>query len=138
MDVDLQGRNRELFLSDTMGLTQNLLEDILNRIRDLGSFSRNNPHNYKQQIIALSNDISLIVQVTTLLSKVVFARNKELLNQVKDSHMGLLFIMKAINQANQKEDLVALEELIKYELKDNLTQWKIDLIPQIKRFIPLN
>ena len=47
------------------------------------------------------------------------------MNEFKDSHIHLLFVMKAMNQAQQKQDRVALEDLIKYELKDNLTQWKI-------------
>ena len=41
--------------------------------------------------------------------------------------------MKGVQQAQSKLDHVALEDLIKYELKDNLTQWNIDLLPQIKR-----
>jgi hypothetical protein len=57
------------------------------------------------------------------------------LPEIKTSHIHLLFILKGINQAQQKNDSLVLEDLIKHELKDNLTQWKINLIPTIKRML---
>jgi hypothetical protein len=80
-------------------------------------------------------DVGTFVEITTLITQMILKRYKMNMSAAKESHIHLLFIMKGINQARQKEDLVALEELIKYELKDNLTQWKIDLIPQAKRLL---
>ena len=68
-------------------------------------------------------------------SKFIAQRKKAELPLIKDSHVHLLFVIKAINQAQHKKDALVLDDLIKYELKDNLTQWKIDLIPQMKRLM---
>jgi hypothetical protein len=62
-------------------------------------------------------------------------KKEKSIKDIKESHIQLLFIMKAINQAQLKSDVLALEELIKYELKDNLTQWKIDLFPQVRKLL---
>lgn len=130
-------RNDKLFLSDTLLLAQELLVDILQAISAVTGFTPDLETIRNGQISVITEDISRFVEVTSLVSKVLMEKNKELQSRIKNSHIHLLFIMKALNQAQLKQDLVALEELIKYELKDNLTQWKIDLIPQTKRLLPL-
>lgn len=132
MQLNLQGRNRVAFLSDYLVLTQDLLGEILTVIRDLESLSGTSETFRNRQIINLTEDLVRFIEITTLLSRIALANDKSLLEKVKQSHIHLLFVVKAIHQALKKPDLVALEELIKYELKDNLTQWKIDLIPQTK------
>ena len=44
----------------------------------------------------------------------------------------LLSIIKAIVPAKEKNDMVMLSDLLEYELIDNLTQWKITAIPEMK------
>lgn len=135
MQIIVNADKDELFLSNTVNLTQELLKTILTCISALPDPTLvSEPHRNKF-ISSLTGDISNFVEVTTLLSKIIMNKNKDMLDKVKQSHFHLLFIMKAISQAQQKQDLVALEDLIKYELKDNLTQWKIDLIPQTKRML---
>ena len=43
-----------------------------------------------------------------------------------------LSIIKALKSAQSKNDQLMLTDLLEYELKDNLTQWKISAIPQLK------
>lgn len=54
-----------------------------------------------------------------------------------DSILGLeihlLSIMRAILQAKEKKDTVMLCDLLEYELVDNLTQWKIKILPELKK-----
>lgn len=137
MEFRMQGTSIELgesFLSDTIGLSHRLLCNILSTIENLPSLELlGDARNY--HLANLTSDISRFVEITTLSSKVIMAKNPVLMAQVKDSHIHLLFILKAMNQAQQKQDSMALEDLIKYELKDNLTLWKIDLIPQSKRLL---
>ncbi len=124
--------NRE-FLFETLGLIQEFLSDILldmDLISDIDStleFKRNSV------LSRLTSQISQFVELTTLLSKTMLKKQSKISATIKESHIHLLFILKGMNQAQQKQDYIALDELIKYELKDNLTQWKIDLIPQVKR-----
>ena len=123
------------FLVDTIGLTLEFLSDIILDIQIIGEFSPEREFFWNKKVTKLTQDISQFVELTTLLSKTIVARKQQTIAGIKESHIHLLFILKAMNQAQTKQDLVALEELIKYELKDNLTQWKIDLIPQTKKLL---
>lgn len=91
--------------------------------KTMGELERNH------QLGILTTSISSFVEISTLAAKYNNFSDPEL----KNNHISLLFIIKAINQAFVKSDWNALEELIKYELKDNLTQWKINIIPLMKR-----
>lgn len=126
---------RVTFLSDCTFLSQELLSDILYSINNFPDFSSSNEYHINRHLIQLTGDIGQFVELTSLLAKLLQSTMKQAIPGIKDSHIHLLFILKGINQARAKQDLIALEELIKYELKDNLTQWKIDLIPQTKRLL---
>lgn len=123
------------FLSDTLNLTLEFLSDIILDIQTIGDFSPEKEFFWNRKVAQIATDVSQFVELTTLLSKTIMARKKQTIEGVKDSHIHLLFVLKAMNQAQTKQDFIALEDLIKYELKDNLTQWKIDLIPQTKKLL---
>lgn len=118
-------------------LLQDFLYDILNTIASLDAFEASNNYNWNLDVTRITHDVGTFVELTTLLSRAFTKHHNLDIPAIKQSHIHLLFIMKAMNQASQKQDLVVLEELIKYELKDNLTQWKIDIIPQMKRHLNL-
>ena len=122
---------------ETLLLLQDFLQDILDNISTLSAHAGSNNYLWNMDVTRLTHNIGTLVELTTLLSKAMIKQHSLEIPGIKESHIHLLFIMKAMNQASQKQDLVVLEELIKYELKDNLTQWKIDLIPQMKRHLNL-
>jgi hypothetical protein len=128
--------NQDL-LNDTLSLTLEFLSDIITDIQTLASFDSDREYMWNHRVTHLTASVSQFVELTTLLSRLIQAKKKQTVPGVKDSHVGLLFILKAMNQAQVKRDYLALEDLIKYELKDNLTQWKIDLIPQTKKILSL-
>lgn len=125
----------DVILSDTVTIGLDLLNDIIQQINTIESFSPNKEYFRNIQLSDMSSDITKFVELTTLLSKLLVTKKKINIPEIKQSHIHLLFILKGITQAQQKHDSLVLEDLIKYELKDNLTQWKIDLIPQIKRLL---
>ena len=45
----------------------------------------------------------------------------------------LLSILKALIPAKENGDIIMLCDLLEYELIDNLTQWKIKIVPALKR-----
>lgn len=120
------------FLSESLNLTSELLTDIIYDCSDLGSHSPEREFLWNTKITNLSNDVSQFVEISTLVAKNVIARTKRPLHRLKESHIQLLFIMKSIKEAQEKQDYIALEELIKHELKDNLSQWKTELLPHIR------
>lgn len=123
------------FLTETTGLVQDFISDIILDIQTIGEFVPEREYFWNKKILKLTSDIGQFVELTTLLSKTLMVRKKINLEAIKNSHVHLLFVMKGMNQAQLKHDYIALEDLIKYELKDNLTQWKIDLIPQLKKHL---
>lgn len=135
MQISSMDKTAETFLSDTVLLSEELLNTIMKSINNITTYTSQLEDNWNQELSQLTSDISRFVEVTTLVSKLMKAKSPDFLPNVKNSHIHLLFILKAMNQTQQKQDAVALEELIKYELKDNLTLWKIDLIPQTKRLL---
>jgi len=123
------------FLLNTVELTSQYLTDILRDIQGF-HFSLDHKEYHSNHILSqLSSEVGHFVELTTLLARLVTLKTKVTIPDIKESHIQLLFIFKAMNQAQAKKDNTALEELIKYELKDNLTQWKILFIPQIKKLL---
>jgi hypothetical protein len=123
----------DVILTDTIVIGQDLLNDIIHQINNIESFSSDKEYFRNVQLSSMSADITKFVELTTLLSKILVTKKKINVPEIKQSHIHLLFVLKGITQAQQKHDSEVLEDLIKYELKDNLTQWKIDIIPLIKR-----
>ncbi|RPJ77881.1 MAG: hypothetical protein EHM20_05240 [Alphaproteobacteria bacterium] len=52
---------------------------------------------------------------------------------VQKLEIHLLSVIKALLQAKEKEDIIMLCDLLEYELVDNLTQWKIKVLPELKK-----
>ncbi len=124
-------------LTQAISLSQALLSNILVEIKQLDPYSAVTEVRWNAHFSQITQDIGQFVELTSLSTRLIAKHTKVDLPIIKESHIHLLFIMKAINQAVVKQDHLALDDLIKYELKDNLTQWKIDLIPQMKRLINL-
>lgn len=80
--------------------------------------------------------IDLFVQLITGIHK-TFKRNIVNLSEqtpiVQQLEIHLFSIIKALLPAKEKEDIIMLCDLLEYELKDNLTQWKIQAIPALKK-----
>lgn len=86
----------------------------------------------------ISDNLELFVQIMIQVNRsneVPMKQRLSNINSIKYQKIHLLSIMKAILQAKVKNDKVMLLDLIEYELKDNLTQWKINILPQIKEIL---
>jgi hypothetical protein len=123
------------FITNTVALTQDLLNELILQINHIELSTPDREYFWNKQLTELTVDISKFVEVTTLLSRLIQTQRQQAIPGIKNSHIHLLSVMKGISQARQKADMPVLEDLIKYELKDNLTQWKIDFIPQTKRLL---
>lgn len=52
---------------------------------------------------------------------------------IQKLEIHLLSVMRALLQAKEKDDVIMLCDLLEYELIDNLTQWKIKILPELKK-----
>jgi len=123
------------FYAQTLGLSAELLSDIFDQLSLIEDFQSTEERIRNFRITRLTQSLSQFVELTTLFSKLLMVKRNINIPEIKQSHIHLLFILKGVAQAQQKQDLFVLEDLIKHELKDNLTQWKIDLIPQARRLL---
>lgn len=123
------------FINDSLQLALELVNDLLVQINEIDLLTNHNNHFSNMNLTKISLNLTQFVELTTLTSKLISLKKNIVLDEVKKSHIHLLFILKGINQSQLKGDSIVLEDLIKYELKDNLTQWKINIIPKIKKSI---
>ncbi len=59
--------------------------------------------------------------------------NSEISEDIQKLDIHLLSVLKALIPAKEKNDIIMLCDLLEYELIDNLTQWKIKIIPNLKK-----
>ncbi|TNF00293.1 MAG: hypothetical protein EP326_06650 [Deltaproteobacteria bacterium] len=82
------------------------------------------------EIIDLFIQLMTRVQRTFKKSGLVKGQKTETIAQLE---IHLLSILKALIPAKEKEDIIMLCDLLEYELIDNLTQWKIRAVPELKK-----
>jgi hypothetical protein len=80
--------------------------------------------------------MDLFIQLVSRIYQVIRESNDN--NLVKDDNIlkleiHLLSVMKALLSAKENNDNIMLCDLLEYELIDNLTQWKIKILPELKK-----
>lgn len=73
--------------------------------------------------------ISKVYHVIRVDLQEVFLKDESILKL----EIHLLSVLKAILIAKEKDDIIMLRDLLEYELIDNLTQWKIKVLPELKK-----
>ena len=104
----------------------------LNKLYSAGEFDRAN-YLFAEVIEIMDLFVQLMSKIhSTLRSnlKDKFIKTKTLQNL----EIHLLSVLKGLVPAKEKNDVIMLCDLLEYELIDNLTQWKIKAIPELKRF----
>jgi hypothetical protein len=123
-------------LNDLSGLIDKILDHILTCTNLLKVDNSNNSTRQLSKIIAA---MDLFLQtINHACSEILTEEEITTLLPVKDLQIHLLSIVKAINDAQQKHDDIMLTDLLEYELKDNLTQWKILILPTLKQRVLKN
>lgn len=88
---------------------------------------------YESDLNQILAGISVFIQTSTYIVRRLKNRYNQIDDsQVKNLQIHLLSVLKGIESAHNMKDLVMLEDLLEFELKDNLTKWKILVIPSLK------
>ena len=101
----------------------------------IGNYNQGNMDLANQNFVEVIELMDLYIQ---LVSRVYRVLRVELKSMQKDEsiqklEIHLLSVMKALLQAKEKNDTIMLCDLLEYELADNLTQWKIKVLPELKK-----
>jgi hypothetical protein len=88
------------------------------------------------QFIEVAELMDLYIQLMGRIYQVIRETHPE--RPLKDEgiqrlEIHLLSVMKALLSAKEKDDNIMLCDLLEYELIDNLTQWKIKILPELKK-----
>ncbi|MDD4975216.1 MAG: hypothetical protein PHY93_12735 [Bacteriovorax sp.] len=110
---------------------------ITSRIQKLvGFYNAGELDQANETFIEVVDLMDLYIQ---LISKVYRVIRAELQGQsfkdesIQKLEIHLLSVIKALLMAKEKEDIIMLCDLLEYELVDNLIQWKIKVLPELKK-----
>ena len=90
-----------------------------------------------------NNAFGDLIDILDLFVQLVASANNHILKNLAQDHplketvqkqeIHLLSVLKAALPAKENNDTIMLCDLLEYELIDNLTRWKITVIPQFKK-----
>ncbi len=88
-----------------------------------------------QKFVEVIELMDLYIQLVSRVYRVLRLEIKDMQKDesIQKLEIHLLSIMKALLQAKEKNDTIMLCDLLEYELADNLTQWKIKVLPELKK-----
>lgn len=121
-------------LIETVVLLPRYIDKIVYNI-DSSIVAVNNNENSNDEIIKIFDNLTNFISLVSIIFRESLYQtyDNETLEVLKTLKIHQLSIIKALKSAMKNDDQLMLADLLEYELKDNLTQWKISAIPQIKQ-----
>ncbi len=139
-DVDLvqfRVSNSKNILLETIDELPMYLDGLISTIDLAVNFSKNEQTTLMLAVLGdIIEKIDTFIQLITQIHQGLVIQTDKRLDSghtIKQLEIHLLSVTKALLSAKRRNDEIMLLDLLDYELKDNLTQWKITAIPQIKR-----
>lgn len=136
-DIDFTLINSLSLAFDSLDDCSGYIDVVINKISELSTlYSQNDVRQANILFGEVVEIMNLFVQLVSKIHKTIRKnyptklQNNETLQKLE---IHLLSVLKALLPAKEKEDIIMLCDLLEYELVDNLTQWKIQAIPELKR-----
>lgn len=135
--IELRTSNSKSIILETIDDLPKYIDQLLSTISLAVKFSENDQYKLTETLLLeIIEKIDTFIQLISHIHQSLTVISDEKLKSgqtIKQLEIHLLSVVKAILVAQKREDKVMLIDLLDYELKDNLTQWKIIAIPQIKK-----
>ncbi len=122
---------------EALDSTGEYIDIISGKIRELVTLYNEN------QLVAANHKFGEVIEIMDLFVQLMSKIHRTIREDMKEKfvksttiqnlEIHLLSVMKALIPAKEKDDVIMLCDLLEYELIDNLTQWKIKAIPELKR-----
>ncbi|MBC77347.1 MAG: hypothetical protein CME64_15185 [Halobacteriovoraceae bacterium] len=128
------GKASEGLLKETVELLPRYIDHIQSKSRELVPKLDESMDSIKE-FGQLIDKVSSLIRLFSIVHSEckVYSQDNSSNEAVKAVEIHLLSILKAVKSAYLVQDTVLLADLLEYELQDNLTQWKICVIPMLKR-----
>jgi hypothetical protein len=124
-------------LMESLNSFQTNIDLLHEKIKLTTSFLKNDQFELAEtMLIDMTDSIHNFINLVSIIHKNLIIDSDKRMQSgqtIKQLEIHLLSVFKGIFYAQQKRDYVILMDLLEHELKDNLTQWKILAIPQIKK-----
>ena len=100
-------------------------------------YNKNDLNQLNAHFIEVVENMDLFVQLIDNINKTLYLYFGEKYNKdkiIRNLESALLSIVKSLIPVKEKNDIIMLCDLLQYELVDNLEEWKMKAIPELKRF----
>lgn len=122
---------------DALSSCSSYIDYLNTKILELTSlFQKNRIDKANETFNEVIEILDLFVQLIGRIHKTFQNHHKESISKaesIQKLEIHLLSILKALLPAKERGDIIMLCDLLEYELIDNLTQWKIKAIPELKK-----
>ena len=133
--IEINFQSKDNILYDIVLDLNSLIDKILNKIKQTSTnlkSDKNEDALVNMSVIVDAIDL-FIKGINQTISKSNLQQEEKDFLPIKELQVHLLSIVKAISGAYAKQDYIMLTDLLEYELRDNLTQWKILILPVLKK-----
>jgi len=134
--IQINFDQKKTFMSDIIYETHELANKIIDQIINVSIHLSDDIKDNKnlQKVTCIIQAVDTFVQSISFITKNIKNTETDFHSlPFKQLHIHLLSVMKAINTAQNTQDYIMLADLLEYELKDNLTQWKILIMPTLRK-----
>lgn len=136
--VNNKNTNESLLLAfESIDSCFGYVDYIISKIEKLvGFYNSGNLDLANDSLVEVVDLMDLYIQLISKVYRVIRVdlQGKAFKDQgIQKLEIHLLSVIKALLIAKEKEDIIMLCDLLEYELIDNLTQWKIKVLPELKK-----
>lgn len=122
------------FILESLSSCSHYLDFAIKNIKSLSTHlqGKNNNEMVAQSVRSSLELIDLHLQlISNIIRLFPYQSRIQETIEIKNLQIHLLSLIKSISNAKSKNDIIMLSDLIEYELIDNLTRWKINVIPSL-------
>jgi stress response protein SCP2 len=133
--IQINFDEKKTFMSDIIFETHELANKIIKQVLHTSELLQNgeNDKDLSKITITIQAVDTFIQSISFIMKNIKDTESNFHSLPFKQLHIHLLSVMKAINTAQNTQDYIMLADLLEYELKDNLTQWKILIMPTLRK-----
>lgn len=136
--VNNKNTNESLLLAfESIDSCFGYVDHIISKIEKLiGFYNSGNLDLANESLVEVVDLMDLYIQLISKIYRVIRVdlQGKSFKDEgIQKLEIHLLSVIKALLNAKEKEDIIMLCDLLEYELIDNLIQWKIKVLPELKK-----
>lgn len=135
-NIEITTQNNLELAFDAINCCGDYVDLIITHIHQLTTYyNENKTEDANRKFGEVIEIMDLFIQLVSNIHKTLkrnFDKELKKSQTIQQLEIHLLGVLKALIPAKEKNDIIMLCDLLEYELVDNLTQWKIKALPELK------